>query len=81
MIALLSTAASTCVVSSPNGPGKQQVECGEDGLGDGPNGFSTLGFENAESMYARSDDTASLEYAGIDNAVSQYDVACLQLTR
>lgn len=78
--AVLSTAGSVLATPSPNGPGQPQVECGEGGLGNGPHGFSTSGFENAESKYAGSDGTPSLEHAHSDNAVSQYDVACLQLT-
>ncbi len=80
IVALLGTATAALAMPSPNGPGQPSVECGEDGLGDGPHGFSTDGFENAESHYAGSDDTESLEHANSDNAVSQYDVACLQLT-
>ena len=38
------------------------------------------GFENAEAHYAGSDGTASLLHANSDHAVSQYDVACLQVT-
>jgi hypothetical protein len=81
--AALSTAGAAAVVfatPSPNGPGQPQVECGEDGLGEGPHGFSTSGFENAETKYAGSDGTPSLEHANSDKAVSQYDVACLQTT-
>jgi hypothetical protein len=80
VLAILGTASAAFAVPSPNGPGQPSVECGEDGLGAGPYGFSTLGFENAESKYAGSDDTSSLKNANSDNAVSQYDVACLQLT-
>ncbi len=59
---------------------RPQVECGEDGLGNGPHGFSDSGFGNAETHYAGSDGTPSLEHANSDKAVSQYDVACLQTT-
>ena len=38
------------------------------------------GFANAETHYAGSDGTASLLHANSDHAVSQYDVACLQVT-
>jgi hypothetical protein len=74
-LAALSTAGP--VFATPSQP---QVECGEDGVGNGPHGFSTSGFENAESHYAGSDGTPSLEHANSDKAVSQYDVACLQTT-
>jgi hypothetical protein len=78
--AVLSTAGAVFATPSPNGPGQPQVECGEDGLGEGPPGFSTSGFENAETHYAGSDGTPSLQHANSDKAVSQYDVACLQTT-
>jgi hypothetical protein len=43
-----------------------------------PAGFSTGGFENAESHYAGEDDTASLAHSNSPHAVSQYDVAGFQ---
>ena len=42
--------------------------------------FRHRGFANAETHYAGSDGTASLLHANSDHAVSQYDVACLQVT-
>jgi len=58
-------------------PGK---ECGEEGATSSPPGFGTKGFENAEGHYAGSEGTHSLA-SGNDKAVSQYDVACFQLTQ
>jgi hypothetical protein len=81
LAAALSTAGAVFATPSPNSPGQPQVECGEDGLGNGPHGFSTSGFGNAETKYAGSDGTPSLEHANSDKAVSQYDVACLQTTQ
>jgi hypothetical protein len=43
-----------------------------------PPGFSTAGFEVAESNYAGEDDTASLDHSNSVHAVSQYDVAGFQ---
>jgi hypothetical protein len=43
-----------------------------------PPGFSTGGFENAESHYAGEDGTASLAHSNSPHAVSQYDVAGFQ---
>ena len=80
MLAILGTAGAAFAIPSPNGPGQPSVSCGENGLGDGPHGFSTTGFANAESKYAGSDNTPSLKNANSDKAVSQYDVACLQTT-
>ena len=45
------------------------------------NGFNTTGFAKAGSVYAGSPDTASLAHAHSPNAVSQYDVACYQLSQ
>jgi hypothetical protein len=82
VIALLTSATAAYAIPSPNGPGQPSVECGEDELGDGPHGFTTTsGFEHAETVYAGSDESQSLEHANSANAVSQYDVACLQLTK
>ena len=63
---------------SPNGPGQPSVDCAD--FSSGPHGFDTQGFANAESHYAGSDDTPSLAHANSPAAVSQYDVACLQVS-
>jgi hypothetical protein len=81
VIALLTSATAAYAVPSPNGPGQPSVGCGENGLGDGPHGFTTSGFAHAETVYAGSDGTHSLLNSNSDNSVSQYDVACLQLTK
>ena len=60
--------------------GQPGAECGAAGAEQMPHGFSTAGFANAETHYAGSDGTASLLHANSDHAVSQYDVACLQVT-
>jgi len=44
-----------------------------------PNGFGQVGFANAEAVYAGSDGTPSLAN-GSSQAVSQYDVACFQVS-
>ena len=44
-----------------------------------PNGFGQVGFANAEAVYAGSDGTPSLAN-GSSQAVSQYDVACYQVS-
>ena len=63
---------------SPNGPGQPSVDCGD--FSSGPAGFDTQGFANAESKYAGSDNTPSLAHANSSAAVSQYDVACFQVS-
>lgn len=45
-----------------------------------PAGFSTKGFAIAGSVYAGSPNTHSLQNANSSVAISQYDVACLQLS-
>jgi hypothetical protein len=59
--------------------GQPGAECGDPGAEQMPAGFATAGFANAETHYAGSEDTASL-HANSEHAVSQYDVACLQVT-
>jgi hypothetical protein len=60
--------------------GQPGAECGAVGAEQMPAGFATTGFANAEAHYAGSDGTASLLHANSEHAVSQYDVACLQVT-
>jgi hypothetical protein len=56
---------------SPSGTGQPGVECGDPGATSEPTGFTKPGFAIAEAHYANREDT---------NAVSQYDVACFQVT-
>jgi hypothetical protein len=44
-----------------------------------PAGFLTAGFAHAETVYAGSEGTPSLAN-GSSHAVSQYDIACYQVT-
>ena len=60
--------------------GQPGASCGAPGAAQMPHGFATAGFANAETHYAGSDGTASLLHANSEHAVSQYDVACLQVT-
>jgi hypothetical protein len=59
--------------------GQPGAECGADGATSAPAGFDTGGFANAESHYAGSDGTHSL-VSGNAHAVSQYDIACVNVT-
>jgi hypothetical protein len=77
---LLSLSVQTVVGGNPAGSGQPGAECGEEGATSEPAGFLKPGFEVAESHYAGSDGTASLANANSDHAVSQYDVACYQVT-
>jgi hypothetical protein len=64
---------------NPAGTGQPGAECGSDNALTEPNGFGTDGFANAETKYAGSDGTPSAEN-GNSHAVSQYDVACFQIS-
>ena len=66
--------------SNPNGTGQPSASCGADNATSAPAGFGTGGFANAETHYAGSDGTPS-KRNGSDKAVSQYDVACYQVTQ
>ncbi|HET7270651.1 MAG TPA: hypothetical protein VFI90_06140 [Rubrobacter sp.] len=67
----LSGSPAAFAAPNPSGTGQPGVECGDPGATDAPAGFSTGGFANAEEHYADSEDS---------HAVSQYDVACYQVT-
>jgi len=64
---------------NPSGTGQPGASCGSANAQTEPHGFGTAGFANAESHYAGSDGTPSLAN-GSSHAVSQYDVACYQLS-
>jgi len=76
----LSSGPAAFAASNPAGTGQPDQECGEDGAELAPPGFDTDGFANAEAVYAGSEGTASLN-ANSSHAVSQYDVACFQVTK
>jgi len=68
-------------------PGAPAVTCGSPGATSTPGGstsaagspFNSSG--TAGTVYAGNPDTASLAHANSTAAVSQYDVACLQVTQ
>jgi hypothetical protein len=64
---------------NPAGTGQPGAECGEDNALTEPTGFGTGGFGIAEAAYAGSDGTPSLN-SNNSHAVSQYDVACYQVS-
>ena len=71
--------APALVAPNPAGTGQPGAECGADGATMEPPGFLTAGFAHAETVYAGSDGTPSLAN-GSSHAVSQYDIACYQVT-
>jgi hypothetical protein len=76
----LSMSAAVTLAGNPAGTGQPGAECGEDNATVTPAGFSTGGFANAEDHYANDDSTGGLA-SGNWHVVSQYDVACYQLTQ
>ena len=72
-------AASAAPNPNPNGTGQPSASCGSAGAEHQPAGFGTAGFANAAAHYAGSAGTPSLAN-GSPKAVSQYDVACFQVT-
>jgi hypothetical protein len=75
----LALATAAVAAGNPAGTGQPGAECGEEGATVEPHGFMTGGFEVAEEHYAGEGD-ASLTHANSEHAVSQYDVACFQVT-
>jgi hypothetical protein len=65
--------------SNPSGTGQPGAECGEPEALVEPAGFFKDGFAHAETVYAGSEGTPSAANGSV-HAVSQYDVACFQLT-
>jgi hypothetical protein len=76
----LSSGPAALAAPNPSGTGQPGAECGEEGATVEPPGFLTGGFANAEEHYAGSEGTPSLAHASSSHAVSQYDVACYQVT-
>ena len=72
-------ATGAAAAPNPSGTGQPGAECGDPNASQEPAGFSTGGFENAEAHYAGSEGTPSAAN-GSASAVSQYDVACFQVT-
>jgi hypothetical protein len=77
---MLAFAGTASAATNPSGSGQPGAECGAAGATSAPAGFATGGFANAETHYAGSDGTASLN-SGNSHAVSQYDIACYQVTQ
>ena len=66
---------------APGQPGYPGTTCGSPGAENSPPGFNTAGFANAGAHYAGSPGTPSLEHANSPHAISQYDIACFQVTQ
>jgi hypothetical protein len=68
--ALAAVPAVAPAAPNPSGTGQPSQECGDAGATSEPAGFGTSGFATAEGVYAN----------GSGHNVSQYDVACFQVT-
>ncbi len=73
---VVATAAGAMAAANPSGHGQPNASCEVSTVK--PHGFSTVGFLHAETVYAGNGKSAN--HAGSDHAVSQYDVACFQLS-
>jgi hypothetical protein len=73
----LAVAIAPAVAANPPGAGQPNQSCEDQPSG--PPGFDSGGFANAEEHYAGNGTSAST--ANSDMAVSQYDVACYQVSQ
>jgi hypothetical protein len=81
-VAMVCSVAGVAFASvNPSGTGQPNASCGSENATQMPNGFTTNGFSHAEAVYAGSDGTPSQANGQSSHAVSQYDVACYQLTQ
>lgn len=84
-VVLLLPASAAHAAANPAGTGQPSASC--QGFQTTPaspllvNGFNTAGFTHAGTVYAGSDGTASQIHSQSVNSVSQYDVACYQLSQ
>lgn len=76
----LSLSSTIALAGNPSGAGQPSAGCGDENATVMPNGFNTGGFANAESNYANPDSQGGTA-SGNWHVVSQYDVACYQLTQ
>ena len=77
--AALLLSMSAFAASNPAGTGQPGADCADEVTL--PTGFGTDGFAYAETVYAGSDGTPSSDNAQSSAAVSQYDVACYQVSQ
>jgi len=68
--AALAAVPAAASAANPGSTGQPSKECGDPGATSMPAGFGTGGFAHAEGVYAN----------GSGHNVSQYDVACFQVT-
>jgi hypothetical protein len=84
--ALVGVASPALAATNPAGTGQpgtanpNGVACGDANATAQPQGFGTAGFANAAAHYAGSPGTGSLN-SNNTHAVSEYDIACYQVTQ
>jgi hypothetical protein len=78
LLIVLALAPNAIAAPNPGGTGQPNAECGEEDASQSPPGFDTAGFAHAETLYAGEGHSA--DNANSDHAVSQYDVACYQVS-
>lgn len=76
ILVLLAFAPVSMAAGNPSGTGQPGASCQSQTTA--PAGFGTSGFTHAALVYAGSG--KSVDHANSANAVSQYDVACYQLS-
>ena len=77
--AFAATGAAAAPNPNPTGHGQPSVTCGDPNALMEPAGFGTPGFANAEANYAGALGTPSAATGNL-HVVSQYDVACFQVS-
>lgn len=78
LLAGASLTPAAFAASNPSGTGQPNTSCENPGFVE-PNGFTTAGFAHAQLVYAGSEGTPSAANGNF-HAVSQYDVACFQVS-
>ncbi len=78
VLALAISAVPVFAASNPSGMGQPNQSC--QAQTSSPPGFLTSGFTNAANVYAGSIDNPTFSNNANGNAVSQYDVACYQVS-
>ena len=78
VLALSVVAGTAVAASNPNGTGQPSQDCSQQSSS--PNGFNTAGFAKAEAVYANPDAKGGTA-SGNGHVVSQYDVACFQVSQ
>jgi hypothetical protein len=73
------SAVPVLAASNPSGTGQPNQSCEEQPSS--PNGFKTDGFAHAEDVYAGGSSSPTVSNSANGHAVSQYDVACYQVSQ